>query len=171
MLYELAGSSDNGECNHLPALHALVWGRYRHSSLATFLRQSNTVDVASDYVDLVYSYGNPDHPRKAFYKIISTSAIDASWGRTAHTAANPAHSPDLTALKSSLRLTLYRVITPRPLRSQCIRIQFDPEHDKELVAEGKASKVIVLTTPSEADIYIDGKKRWQDADRVLSLQA
>lgn len=56
-----------------------------------------------------------------------------------------------------------------------------PEHDKELVAEGKASKVIVLTTPSEADIYIDGKNagktptafylyKHEDADRLITIK-
>lgn len=79
MLYSVFGNRDDGWCNHLPSLHALVWGRFRHSSLGSFLRQSNTADVASDYIDLAYSPGQK--PKVAHYIIASAQAIGPEWGQ------------------------------------------------------------------------------------------
>lgn len=78
MLYSIWGVRDDGECRNLPALHTLVWGRMRHSRLATVLRQSDMANVPSDYVDLVYAAG--PKPRTAHYMISTAEAIGPDWG-------------------------------------------------------------------------------------------
>lgn len=75
MLYNLAADTRNSDfagCSRLPSLHSLAWGRVRHSRVATFLRESNTADVASDYVDLI-GYGT--------FIITSADAIGPDWGQ------------------------------------------------------------------------------------------
>lgn len=81
MLYSIFGNRDDGWCNHLPALYSLVWGRARHSSVGTFLRQSNVANVSSDYIDLVYSSTAGQKPKIAHYIIASAQAIGPDWGR------------------------------------------------------------------------------------------
>ncbi|MGC1783477.1 MAG: hypothetical protein WA708_13220 [Acidobacteriaceae bacterium] len=78
-IYSLSGNRDDGECDHLPPLHALVWGRVRHSRLATFLRQNDVAKTASDYVDLVYA--GSQNPKVAFYVILDGEEIGPDWGR------------------------------------------------------------------------------------------
>lgn len=80
MLYTLNAVRTYGGCDHLPKLHSLVWGRVRHSRLGTLLRESNTVDVASDYVDLVYARAG-SKLRASSYVIEGADAIAPDWGQ------------------------------------------------------------------------------------------
>lgn len=81
MLYTLNAVRTYGGCDHLPKLHSLVWGRVRHSRMATLLRESNMVGVASDYVDLVYSDVAGKKPRTMSYVIDGAEEIPPNWGQ------------------------------------------------------------------------------------------
>ena len=175
MIYVIAGDEDEGGCNHLPGLHALVWGRIRHSGVATFLRQSNITNVASDYVDLVYQNGSK--PKTAFYIITDSQAIDTDWGKT--TVAAPALEPSLNAQ--------VKVNSAAGMKSKAaeaaVAAGYNASADQmtQLIQEGNASRCLVVTNPSGADLYIDGKQagktpmtfvlyRHDDADRVITIK-
>lgn len=175
MLYYVAAQLDNGECNHLPTLHSLVWGRVRHSSLGTFLRQSNMANVNSDYVDLVYQGGA--RPKFAIYGIVNADAIDTDWGRT--TVSQPAVDPNLVAQVK----TNSEAGETSEARAAAVAAGHNdtPEQMAQLIRDGKASRCLVVTNPSGADLYIDGKQagktpmaftlyRHDDADRVITVK-
>lgn len=71
-LYSVSAARRYGQCDHLPALHGLVWGRIWHNSVAQALN-------VPDSLELVYAEGHK--PKYAVYQIDSASAIDSTWGQ------------------------------------------------------------------------------------------
>lgn len=175
-LYSVAGDRDTGWCDHLPALHALVWGRVRHSSLATFLRESNTVNIASDYVDLVYA-GGGDHPRVAHYLISGAEAIDADWGRSPAPQAAVDPNADLVAhIKANSEAA-----ESSAAASASSERNDTPQQTNDLIKNGQASRCLVVTSPAGAEIDVDGRHagntpmafilgRHPDGDRVITIR-
>jgi len=79
MLYSVYAERRGGSCDLLPPPNALVWGRVRHSGLATALRMANVADLASDYVDLAHYKGGKI--RADSYIISTGEAIGPDWGK------------------------------------------------------------------------------------------
>ena len=159
MAYYVTGDNDAGWCNHLPPLHSLVWGRVRHSKLATFLRQSNTVNVESDYVDLVYS--GSSKPKSAPYIISGSNAIGPDYGGgipepTGITEVRAAVSDPTVKnqlIENSKSSQGSQAAAASLLAEGHVPTQ---EELQQRVKDGKASTCAVLTTPAGADVYIDG---------------
>lgn len=173
--FGVGADRDSGWCNHLPSLHALVWGRVRHSGLATFLRQSNAMDVASDYVDLVYAGGGA-HPKVAHYIISSAEAIDANWGRSPAPQAEA--NPD-AGLVSQIKANSEAGKSSDAYAAS--GHDYTPEQMANLIKNGQASRCLVVTNPAGAEIDIDGRQagktpmafvlyRHPDADRVITIK-
>lgn len=178
MLYSVYGQIDDGWCDHLPTLHSLVWGQVRHSRLATFLRQSNTANVQSDYVDLVYSGGN--HPGIAHYIIATAQAIDANWG---HDTVLAPESQILRQLSTPGSLTDQIKANSEAAKSSEAALAAGPstpQAEQELINSGRASLCMVTTSPAGAEILVDGKRAGKtpmafvlfrlDTERVITIR-
>lgn len=174
MLYTAYAYIDAGRCQHLPALHALVWGRAWHSRAAEILREADVLDAESELIDIVYSSG--PKPKAVTYFIGSAEVIDANWGLS---PAPQAEANSNTGLVAQIKANSEAGKSSDA--SAASGHNDTPAQMADLIKNGQASRCLVTTNPAGAEIDIDGKQagktpmafilyRHPDADRVITIK-